>query len=63
MAEAANAWRQEAPGHEGWDRSPWPNADNKYLMISSDMHLNEPSELFLESDAIPEKLKELLPRC
>ena len=62
MAETANAWRQDAPGHLGWGRSPWPNSANKYLMISSDMHLNEPSGIFLESDCIPEKLKELLPR-
>ena len=62
MAATANAWRQEAPGHQGWDGSPWPNAESKYLMISSDVHLNEPSELFLESDSIPKALKDLLPR-
>ncbi len=61
MSEARdnNIWRQEAPGHEGWNRSPWPEDENKYLMISTDVHINEPADW---SESMPAELKEMMPR-
>ncbi len=41
-----NAWRLESPGTEGWQRSPRPGAANKYFMVSTDGHVQEPSDLW-----------------
>ena len=38
-----NEWRRATPGTEGWQRSAHPGDPNKYLMISSDCHAQEPS--------------------
>ncbi|MGH7985850.1 MAG: amidohydrolase family protein [Candidatus Binataceae bacterium] len=43
-----NKWRLETPGHEGWRRTARPGDPNKYLMISTDCHCNEPSNLWQE---------------
>ena len=43
-----NRWRLETPGHDGWQRTALPDDPNKYLMISADCHVNEPSKLFVE---------------
>jgi len=42
--DAANAWRAETPGNEGWEHTAraGTRAPSKYLMISSDTHANEP---------------------
>jgi predicted TIM-barrel fold metal-dependent hydrolase len=37
-----NAWRQETPGAAGWTRTARPDDPNKYFMVSSDCHANEP---------------------
>ncbi len=46
--DAANRWRLETPGHQGWNRTARPDDPNKYLMISCDCHANEPSNLWTE---------------
>ena len=41
-----NTWRTETPGNEGWDRSARPDAADKFFMISSDGHVQEPRSIF-----------------
>jgi predicted TIM-barrel fold metal-dependent hydrolase len=55
-----NQWRLNTPGAEGWQQSPRPGAPNKYLMISSDTHANEPGNLWAER--IDAKYKDRLPK-
>ncbi|MDB5826702.1 MAG: amidohydrolase [Variovorax sp.] len=55
-----NKWRLNTPGAEGWDKTPRPGAPNKYLMISSDTHANEPGNLWAER--IDAKYKDRLPK-
>ena len=43
-----NQWRLETPGAEGWAKSVWPGAENKYTMISCDSHATEPSDLMAQ---------------
>lgn len=42
-----NAWRTETPGNEDWQRSARPDADNKYFMVSTDGHVQEPADLWM----------------
>lgn len=42
-----NAWRLQTPGSADWVRSPRPGADNKFFMVSTDGHVQEPSDLWL----------------
>jgi len=46
--DANNEWRLETPGSEGWERSPHPDAADKYFMASADGHVQEPSNLWHE---------------
>ena len=46
--DANNLWRLETPGAQGWAKSVWPGADNKYRMISCDSHATEPANLLFE---------------
>jgi predicted TIM-barrel fold metal-dependent hydrolase len=46
--DANNLWRLETPGNDGWTRSARPDAPDKYLMISTDGHVQEPSNLWIE---------------
>ncbi|MEM7323421.1 MAG: amidohydrolase family protein [Actinomycetota bacterium] len=48
-----NAWRLETPGHEGWERTARPDDPNKYFMVSTDNHANEPFT-FLRTYTEPE---------
>ena len=41
---AAQAWRTETPGHEGWERTVRPDDANKYYVISADCHAIEPRD-------------------
>ena len=41
---AAQAWRTETPGHEGWTRTVRPEDTNKYYVISADCHAIEPKD-------------------
>lgn len=57
---AAQAWRSETPGHEGWPRSVRPDDPNKLYVISADTHAIEPKDWMsgYVADAIREKLRE-----
>src|SRR5262245_32854089 len=44
--DANNAWRLTTPGELTGQRSPRPNAPNKYFMVSTDGHVQEPSDLW-----------------
>ena len=54
-----NAWRQETPGPAGWAHSARPDDPNKYFMVSSDCHANEPASYL--SDHIEAEFRERLP--
>jgi predicted TIM-barrel fold metal-dependent hydrolase len=54
-----NAWRLETPGSEGWQRSPWPDAADKFFMVSTDGHVQEPSDLW--ATRMDAKYKDRLP--
>ena len=42
-----NAWRlQTNNASAGWQRSPYPDAQNKYFMVSADGHVQEPKDLW-----------------
>ncbi|MCY4514090.1 MAG: amidohydrolase family protein [Candidatus Tectomicrobia bacterium] len=43
-----NQWRLDTPGADGWAKSVWPDATNKYTMISCDSHATEPATLLFE---------------
>ena len=57
--ESRNAWRQETPGSEGWEHSPRPGAANKYFMVSTDNHAQEPNDIW---DRVDEKYRDRTPR-
>ena len=44
--DANNLWRLETPGTEGWTRSARPGAANKFFMVSTDGHVQEPADLW-----------------
>ena len=48
VVNEANKWRLATPGTTGWEKSAHAGAPNKYLMISSDTHANEPGNLWAE---------------
>jgi predicted TIM-barrel fold metal-dependent hydrolase len=48
QVDANNRWRLETPGHSGWQRTARPDDPNRYVMISADCHVNEPTGLWLE---------------
>jgi predicted TIM-barrel fold metal-dependent hydrolase len=41
-----NAWRLTTPGESGWQRSPRPNHADKFFMVSTDGHVQEPNDLW-----------------
>jgi predicted TIM-barrel fold metal-dependent hydrolase len=41
-----NAWRLDTPGELDSPRSPQPGAQNKYFMVSTDGHVQEPADLW-----------------
>ncbi len=42
-----NAWRLESTGSsKDWVKSPYPDAANKYYMVSADGHVQEPKDLW-----------------
>ena len=55
-----NLWRLETPGAEGWDRTARAGAANKYFMVSTDCHANEPPDLW--ATQLPEQYRERAPR-
>lgn len=54
-----NEWRRHTPGSDGWPRSPRPDADNKFFIVSADCHVQEPND-FLAA-RMPAKYAERLP--
>ena len=42
----ANKWRLETPGDDGWQWSARPDAEQKFFMVSTDCHANEPADLW-----------------
>lgn len=54
-----NVWRLETPGAAGWTRSPRPDAKDKYFMVSTDGHVQEPGDLW--KTRIEKKYRERLP--
>jgi predicted TIM-barrel fold metal-dependent hydrolase len=41
---AAQAWRRETPGHDGWTRTVRPDDTNKFYVLSADCHAIEPKD-------------------
>jgi predicted TIM-barrel fold metal-dependent hydrolase len=58
--DEANAWRLKTPGNTGWSRTARPDDPNKYFMVSSDTHANEPPDLWQKR--IEEKYRDRLPK-
>ena len=58
--DSDNQWRLETPGIDGWTRTARPGDTNKYLMISSDGHLNEDRNFLY--DRLDEKFRGRIPR-
>ncbi len=54
-----NEWRLGTPGSSEWMRSPRPDAVDKYFMVSTDGHAQEPSSLWTER--IGEEYRDRLP--
>jgi predicted TIM-barrel fold metal-dependent hydrolase len=55
-----NLWRLETPGHAGWERSAHAADPNKYFMVSTDCHANEPPDLW--ATRMDAKYKDRVPR-
>ena len=55
---AAQAWRAETPGHQGWSRTVRPDDANKLYVISADCHAIEPRDWMSGyiDDEVQEKL-------
>ena len=56
--ETTMAKRTQTPGAQDWARSAHPDSSNKYFMVSSDCHANEPKD-WVKSRIEPEYLKRL----
>lgn len=54
-----NKWRLETPGIDGWTRTARPDAKDKYFMVSTDGHAQEPSDLW--ATRMDAKYKDRLP--
>ena len=58
--DTPNVWRLATPGPAGWSRTARPDDPERFLMISSDCHANEPSTLWAER--MDAKYRDRLPR-
>ncbi len=55
-----NVWRlQTNNASDAWERSPYPDAPNKYFMVSADGHVQEPKDLWKKR--MPEEFWPRLP--
>ncbi|MEE2783388.1 MAG: amidohydrolase family protein [Pseudomonadota bacterium] len=55
-----NAWRLDTENESAsWARSPYPEAENKYFMVSADGHVQEPKDLWQKR--MPEEFHSRLP--
>ena len=59
-AETTMARRLETPGAAGWTRTARPDDPDKYFIVSSDCHANEPKDWV--KSRIPEEYRVRLPR-
>ncbi len=57
---APNLWRLETPGTAGWSRTARHGDPNKYFMVSTDSHANEPPDLW--EKRIEPKYRDRVPR-
>lgn len=58
--DANNSWRLETDhASNNWAHSPYPDADNKYFMVSADGHVQEPKDVF--QSRMPEEYWPRLP--
>ncbi len=57
---APNLWRLETPGHAGWQRTAHADDPNKYFIVSTDSHANEPPDLW--EKRIEPQYRERVPR-
>ena len=55
-----NLWRLETPGHQGWGRTARAGDANKYFMVSTDSHANEPADLW--ATRMDAKYRDRVPR-
>lgn len=55
-----NLWRLKTPGIEGWGRTARVDDPNKYFMVSTDCHANEPPDLWVQR--IDKKYQDRVPR-
>ncbi len=55
-----NLWRLETPGHSGWAHTARAGDPNKYFMVSTDSHANEPPDLW--EKRIEPKYRDRVPR-
>ena len=55
-----NLWRLDTPGHDGWSRTSRAEDLNKYFIVSTDCHANEPPDLWVTR--IDPKYRERVPR-
>ena len=60
LADKNNSWRAETPGPIAGNRSPRPDAPNKYFMVSADTHITPPKTLV--GSRIAPAYRERLPR-
>ena len=57
--DANNEWRLSTPGSADWERSPRPDASDKYFMVSTDGHAQEPKDLW--ATRMDDKYQDRLP--
>jgi predicted TIM-barrel fold metal-dependent hydrolase len=57
--DANNEWRLDTPGADGWTRSARPDSADKFFMVSTDGHVQEPADLW--ATRIDEKYRDRLP--
>ena len=55
-----NLWRLDTPGADGWERTARAGDPNKYFMVSTDCHANEPPDLW--ATRLPKEYRERAPR-
>jgi predicted TIM-barrel fold metal-dependent hydrolase len=60
MTSTINAWRLETPGSEGWERPVTVGARNRYLLVDTDSHANEPKDVF-QRGGLPPRFEHRLP--
>lgn len=61
IVDEANKWRLETPGGaDSWPHSPYPDAPNKYFIVSADTHLQPPPSII--RDQVDQRFRDRVPR-